>query len=513
MKRTGMEHKRQVNTIIQKSAVLLALWLAACSLATAQVWITPTTPPQFNVGTALLLTDGNIMVQQNKTSNWWKLTPDINGFYRFGKWTQLASFPSAMGYAPTYFASAVLPDGRVIVEGGEYNAGVKDWTTLGAIYDPIANAWTQVFPPAGWTNIGDAQSVVLPDGTFMLANYKNGQVALLDEGTLTWTVVNGPSKFDRNDEEGWTLLPDGNVLTVDTYLGVPLNPNGTNSEIFDTAMQTWSSAGSTIVPLWDSRVTCGGTSSTHEVGPAILRPDGTVFAEGSNTCSGSAGHTAIYNSKTGVWTAGPDFLGGNDAADAPAALLPDGNVLVDSNPGWGKNPSTFYEFAYGSNSWVTPIPQPPGINPSNTEGARMLVTPDGTIYLTHVNTTQTWFYVPAGTYQKAWRPTISSCPASVSLGSTYTLTGTQFNGLSQGAAFGDDAQSATNYPIVRIRNNSSKHYFFQRSHSFSTMAVATGNAIVSTQFDVLPATELGASTLQVIANGIPSLPCAVTVMQ
>jgi hypothetical protein len=34
-------------------------------------------------------------------------------------WSQIASLPS--GYIPSFFASAVLPDGRVIVEGGEYN--------------------------------------------------------------------------------------------------------------------------------------------------------------------------------------------------------------------------------------------------------------------------------------------------------------------------------------------------------------------------------------------------------
>jgi len=36
-----------------------------------------------------------------------------------GTWLQLASLPP--GYSPLYFASAVLPDGRLIVEGGEFN--------------------------------------------------------------------------------------------------------------------------------------------------------------------------------------------------------------------------------------------------------------------------------------------------------------------------------------------------------------------------------------------------------
>ena len=39
------------------------------------------------------------------------------------------------------------------------------------------------------------------------------QAALLNPSTLTWTAT-GSGKFDINDEEGWTLLPNGKVLAV-----------------------------------------------------------------------------------------------------------------------------------------------------------------------------------------------------------------------------------------------------------------------------------------------------------
>src|SRR5262249_31164230 len=155
---------------------------------------------------------------------------------------------------------------------------------------------------------------------------------------LTWTVLTNSSgfagKFDRNNEEGWNLLPNGDVLTVDCYTGVPYNPVGMNSETYNTSTRNWTSAGSTRVQLWDSKGECGGpTGSTNEIGPAVLRPDGTVFATGSNTClPGTAGHTAIFDTKSGSWTPGHHIPGVNDAADAPAAILPDGNVLVDTNP-------------------------------------------------------------------------------------------------------------------------------------------------------------------------------------
>src|SRR5205823_9319483 len=52
--------------------------------------------------------------------------------------------------------------------------------------------------------IGDAQSVVLFDGTYMQANCCTKQEALLDPKTLTWAAT-GRGKFDIHDEEGWTL--------------------------------------------------------------------------------------------------------------------------------------------------------------------------------------------------------------------------------------------------------------------------------------------------------------------
>jgi hypothetical protein len=493
--------------------LFLAL-LAWSEFASAQKWIALDTPPQFNVGVALQLTDGTILVQEFGTSHWWKLTPTNEGVYHSGTLTQVASFPASMNYAPLYFASAVLPDGRVIVEGGEYNNGVEDRTTKGAIYDPVKDIWTPVAPPKGWTGIGDAESVVLPDGTFMLANCCANEAALLDPTTLTWKILTPANgyfgKYDSNNEEGWTLLPNGKVLTIDTYIGVN-DPRGTNSEVYDPATGSWSSAGSTVAQLWDShpKPGCRG-GSANETGNAVLRPDGTVFATGANTCGG-AGHTAIYDTTSGTWSAGPDLPNHNDVADGPAALLPNGHVLIDTNPGYGNSPSTLYEF--DGTQYLT-IPQPDGLNPSNTEGASLLITAAGTVLLTHLGYPQMWFYIPKGKYDPSWQPQIcSSCyPANAYVGNTYTVSGTQFNGLSQGSSFGDDAQSATNYPLVLITNNATGHKFFARTQNHSTMAVATGNQPVSTEFTILPGTESGDSTMVVIANGIPSNTVGITIL-
>ena len=469
--------------------------------------------PSFPASTAMLLTNGTVMVQQLMTSRWWKLTPDVNGSYIKGKWLQLHALPA--GYGPLYYASAVLSDGKVVVEGGEDNlAQMGAYTKRGAIYDPSTNSWASLTPPPLWAHIGDAQSAVLSSGIFMLGSCGRPgticthprQQALLDPATLTWTLT-GSGKADANTEEGWTLLPDGSILTVDVS-----NAVSKNSERYLPNVDKWITSGSTMARLVDSK---------HlEVGPAVLRPDGSVFA------TGATGNNAIYNSSTGIWSATAKFpknAAGKQLAipDGPAALLPGGNVLCDASPvieeDANKNViyppgSQFFEFD-GANLLAVPNPANAPMNPAYV--GRMLVLPTGQILLTD-GTNDVEIYTSSGVASSPWAPTITLAPPTVTRGGTnYLLQGTQFNGLSQGAAYGDDAQSATNYPLVRITNNTTGHVFYAKTHGHSTMGVATGPTPVSTMFDVVPVgtrmIETGMSTLVVIANGIASDPVNITV--
>jgi hypothetical protein len=418
------------------------------------------------------------------------LTPDNTGNYVNGTWTQLASLPGH--YGPEYYASAVLPDGRLIVEGGEYNFGAGTHTTLGAIYDSTSNTWTSMTPPSGWSTIGDAQSTVLTNGTFMLANCCTTQQVQLNASTLTWTTT-GTGKADSNNEEGWTLMPNGLVLTVDANnVTMP-----THAEKYTPKTGTWASAGSTIVTLADP--------SSHELGPAVLRPDGTVFY------TGATGKTAIYTVSTGVWTVGPNFpiQGGKqlDIADGPAALLPSGNVFCQASPGVFFAPSTFFEFD-GTN--LTPVVAPPNAPNDPSFVGRMVVLPTGQVFWVD-GSKDVEIYTPTGSPNPSWAPNITSVATTLTRGATVVIKGTQFNGLSQGAAYGDDSQSASNYPLVRIMNNATHHVFYARTHNHTSMGVATGSRIVGTHFDVPSGMETGASTLVVVANGIASNTVAVTV--
>jgi len=86
------------------------------------------------------------------------------------------------------------------------------------------------------------------------------------------------------------------------------------------------------------------------------------------------------------------------------------------------------------------------------------------------------------------------------------LHGKQINGLSQACSYGDDAQMATNYPIVRLRHTATGHTRYARTFDHSTMAVATGSAIHHTNFTVPASMPTGTTEIVVIANGIASHP-------
>ncbi len=492
----------------------IEVYSLALAMLSSASWAQRVTPlvnqPPNGIEFTMILTDGTVMAHDFLYYNqWWKLTPDINGSYSNGTWTQLASLP--IEYSPDASAEAVLADGRVIVMGGEYTGPNADFTLTnqGAIYDPKSDTWTPVQPPNGFAYIGDSPSVVLPDGKFLLGDKLTKQMAEFDPNTMRWRTVEAEGKSDFFAEEGWTLLPNGTVLTLDVL-------NAPHAEIYNPNEQEWVSAGNTPAdlhsPTWI--VGClyygpGGTlcyQPPGEIGPAILRPDGTVFATGSYANNdpyldpGSAGHTAIYDTHSGSWTPGPDFPNNDSAGDSWAVLLPNGNVLVEGY---------LYGYEFDGTTFTTNAALAPyylgslSVLPSGEVLAgSYAIDPDYPAFV----------YSPPGHPNRAWRPTISQIQdEDLQAGSTYRIWGQQFNGLSQGQAYGDELQAAQNYPLVRITNDATHHVFYARTHDHSSMGVATGEKLVWTNFDVPNEIERGKSQLVVVANGIASEPVTVRI--
>ena len=478
---------------------LLAL-LAWSSIASAQepftagTWTPTKNAPASAVAHALLLNDGSVLVNsmffQNHSDPWYRLVPDKTGSYINGTWSNAGSLPS--GYNPLYFASSLLPSGQVVVMGGEYNNGSAVWTTQGALYNPNSKTWTSLTAPSGWTTVGDAQSIILPNGHMMMANCCTTQEAILTlTGTTATWASTGTGKFDDNDEEGWTMLPGGKILTVDAY--VPSGCCKMGYQIYDPTTGAWTTpTNNTVVNLVDP--------SSLELGPMPLLPNGTVFAAGATT------NNAIYTPSTGTWASAPKFGGTLDVADGPAAVLPDGNALFDTSPGVFNTGSKFFEWD-GTTMNATAATSNAAVDSSYV--GNMVVLPTGQVLFTDFSSTVE-IYTPSGTPCAGCAPTIKSVAKTLTHNSKNNkISGTQFNGLTQGSYYGDDNQSATNFPIVRI-TDSKGSVVYCKTHNWLG-GVATGTKLVSAQFDVPATINVGAASLVVVTNGIPSKAVSVTI--
>lgn len=450
------------------------------------------------LGHMILLSNGTVMVQGSGiSSTWYQLAPDAKGNYANGKWSTLAS----MSTQRKDYGSNVLPSGQVFLLGGEYSgpAGAKNVTNKGEIYDPVSNSWSPIanFPQNAF---GDDPTVILPDGR-VLAGYIFGpQTYIYDPASNTWSQTGTKLRGDRSDEETWTKLPDGGVLSYDIWQSPDSGPGF--AQRFDPLTNTWIDAGSVPVPL-------SGHSVDEELGPGLQLPDGRIFLVGATN------NTALYNPTTNTWTAGPTLPANMGGDDTPGAVLPNGHVIfaADTSIPNFTAPTRLFDFDPSAPiaSSLTEITGQPGFPSQLTSDlnhaaftTRMLVLPSGQVLINPGTSSRIWIYTPDGGPSDSWRPAITSIANNG--GGIYTLTGTQLNGLSEGAAYGDDAEMSSNYPIVQLTSTTTGNIYYARSFNWSSTGIATGDTPVSTQFSLPAGLPDDAYLVRVIANGIASAP-------
>ena len=503
----------------------------------ANSWKALTGVPSFTPETMLLMTDGTALVHDSGGKDWYRLKPDSNSQYNTAGASWSGPFP--MANTRQFFASGVLLDGRVFAVGGEFS-DAGNGTPLGEIFDPQTNSWAPMNKPAAFNFINaDVSGCILNDGRVLLGDINSKRTAIWDPVLDTWTesglafsTLASPSKVGISDEETWTLLPDGSVLTID--ISAP-----SHAEKYIPATDRWVAADQTaatltqqmaLLSLTDTTVTPNVQVGIGEIGPAILLPNGHLF------CIGGTGHTALYTPPAvamhpGAWTAGPDLPpdtsvtkfnspNGNiqTAIDAPAVLLPGGHVLLvggntvrEVNKGqtqFWSNPSTVFVYDPATNGLSKLASQPPS-NGGDTWTSRFLLLPTGQVLMTYEQSGTMSILVDAaviGVPNPAWKPVITAFTPVMGIGHHYKIAGRQINGLSQACCYGDDAQMGTNYPLAKFTNKGSGAIFYFRTFDFSTLGVATQAAIHSTLVEIPAGAVIGDYTLQVVANGIASDP-------
>jgi hypothetical protein len=482
------------------------LWAAGLLLPSVTeaggIWQTVSNQPSVGVGTMLLLSDGTVMAtagQDIATNQWFKLTPDTNGSYVNGTWTNLAP----MNYNRLFFSSDVLTNGQVFVAGGEDGDGQM----TAEIYDPPADVWAIVpIPQTGFIGGGqgnfsgfaDAGSVVVSNGKVLelpVTPAVNRETVLYDPVSNLWTTNLLANPLNDEDEACTVKLPDDSILIVDS--------GQQTAERYIPSLNTWITDSNCPVFLYGA---VGG-----EEGPAFLLPNGNAFFIGSSSV------TAIYipsgNTNWGGWVEGPAIPQNLGAPDAPAAMMVNGNILcalahtpyLDGTNKEVFNPPTyFYEYNYNDGPIGTFIqvnaPNGSLTNNGSAYTDRMLDLPDGSVLFTDGN--YLYVYQPTnGAALASGQPAINS--VSWNADGSLRVSGTLFNGISQGAGYGDDAQMDSNYPLIRFTDGGSQ-VTYRRTYDWTSTSVQTGSRIVTTQC-TMPTnifySNSEAFSLQVVANG------------
>ena len=448
-----------------------------------------TTPNAAN--TMMLETDGTVLMEGGGVTNsWYRLTPDSSGSYVDGTWTRVAS----MALQRLYYGSTVLPNGDVLVQGGEYSGPQSQQTdnNTGEIYSPVTNTWSAI-APFPEPNFGDDCLELLPNGT-VLAGYINGpQTFIYNPATNSWSPGETKLLNDKSDEENWVKLPDGSILSYDIYASIATGVG--HAQRYMPSTNTWVDAG--IVP-----VALTSAANGNELGPGLLLPDGRVFY------LGATGNTAYYTPSTNSWTTGPVIPDGLVTDDAPAANLPDGDILFTADTPLYQGPAHLFEFNPTTNVYTDLTSQlPTGYLSAPAFVDRMLVLPTGQILLNN-GSSQLYVFTPSLGPVAVGVPVISGI--SENPDGSFLLSGTLLNGISEGAYYGDDAQMSSDYPIVRL-TDANNNVFYARTYNWSSTGDATGTTPESTDFTLPPGLPANTYAVSVVANGFASAPSSLTI--
>ena len=327
---------------------------------------------------------------------------------------------------------------------------------------------------------GDDPTEVLPNGQILAGYFFNSTTYLVNPSAAAgsqWTTTSNTKLHgDQSDEEAWVKLPDGSILSYDVFASA----GGTfQAQRYDPSSGQWKDASTLSGTNQPSVLTSGSQGS--ELGPGFLQSNNKVIYFGAN------GNTAIYDVATSTWSAGPaepqknltitpdsgqnhykvtnggpaTFLVGTDD---PGAVLPNGHILIALSPFGPLKSNGSYSFPEASYIYdYDPIAQtftdvtPSGLSGVNAFQLNMVVLPTGQVLLSNEgNPFQIFTEDPSTGPQDSWRPTVTSVVDSG--GGTYTLTGTQLNGIDEGANYGDDNESSSNYPILQLTDSGGNVY-------------------------------------------------------
>ena len=248
----------------------------------------------------------------------------------------------AQPYSNHSFTKLVLlPNGKVLLAGGNNAIGIETPNNTAEIYDPVNNKWTiaaDMLSPCA-----DTVPTILNNGKVFVMGYYSGVMSaeIYDYITNTWSVAQLP-----NDSNVFsytiTLLLNGKILLSGGYTQtgghsvISLNP-----QIYDPSTNTWSFTG----PL--SFGTVGGSTS--------LLSNGNVMVAGGTPGDGMGNFLSsvqIYNTYTNTWSISTPLP--SSLVYQTSVQLKDGKIMliggVDNTKNYSHNVFIYNPYI---NTWET----------------------------------------------------------------------------------------------------------------------------------------------------------------
>jgi len=339
------------------AALMVAILVASTApAAVASQWTKVTSLAPGGAGVMMLLTDGTVMIQQGSSQNWMRLTPNSLGSYINGTWSSLAP----MSTPRLYFASNVLPDGRVWILGGEYTGPglVANWSGTAEIFDPLANAWTTVasYPPtsncaaatqfggltssgspivtailstAGWQPGWSVSGTGISGGTTIASVDSPTQIHLSQNALFTATSIMSLSVATIGDTTASSNIITGIPSTTGFQAGFPVSGSGIQAFTTITSIDSptqihisrTATATASAVPL-TLGVSIRPSTCFGDV-PSMLLPSGKIL-----TGSLSSGLTYIYDPIANTWSSSISKVYSDSSNEETWARMGDGRILT-----------------------------------------------------------------------------------------------------------------------------------------------------------------------------------------
>ena len=217
----------------------------------------------------------------------------------------------SLGVERQTHTATLLPNGKVLVVGGENNNGDLASAEL---YDPASGTW------AATGSLGDGTPPSHSDVTTQRSGARrrrkwrqrnSRERGTVRSGSGTW-MATGSLAIARNEATA-ILLPNGKVLVVGGY---DSNNGGiyfASAELYDPVSGTWT--------------TTGSLATARSLNTVTLLPSGKVLVDG-RTRQGDVplASAEVYDPASGTWAATGSLTAPRRAHSA--TLLPNGKVLV-----------------------------------------------------------------------------------------------------------------------------------------------------------------------------------------